>query len=62
MSLFVCLLRLVEVKGKRAVVLFLLLGVCPFVPPPPSQAQESFIAFTLLYSNNINGEIDPCPS
>jgi hypothetical protein len=26
----------------------------------PSQAQKSPKTLTLLYSNNINGEIDPC--
>jgi len=28
----------------------------------PSHAQKSPKTLTLLYSNNINGEIDPCPT
>ena len=27
-----------------------------------SHAQKSAKSLTLLYSNNINGEIDPCPT
>jgi hypothetical protein len=28
----------------------------------PSLAQKSPKTLTLVYSNNINGEIDPCPT
>ena len=28
----------------------------------PSHAQKSPKSLTLLYSNNINGEIEPCPT
>lgn len=28
----------------------------------PTRAQKSPKALTVLYSNNLNGEIDPCPT
>ena len=28
----------------------------------PSIAQEDFKSLTVLYTNNINAEIDPCPT
>jgi hypothetical protein len=28
----------------------------------PSRAQKSPKILTLVYSNNINGEVDPCPT
>lgn len=30
--------------------------------PTYSQAQESPKLLTILYTNNINGELEPCPS
>lgn len=40
----------------------LVLGCLLFFNTFPSQAQKSPKTLTLLYSNNINGEIDPCPT
>jgi hypothetical protein len=49
-------------EGKWFVIGTLVLGCFLFVNPFPSQAQKSPKTLTLLYSNNINGEIDPCPT
>jgi hypothetical protein len=40
----------------------LILGFSLFFNALPSHAQKSPKTLTLLYSNNINGEIDPCPT
>jgi hypothetical protein len=37
------------------------LGATNFIPFP-AYAQKSTKTLTLLYSNNVNGEIDPCPT
>lgn len=41
-----------------------ILFVCLFLilNTPSIIAQENFKSLTILYSNNINGEIEPCPS
>jgi hypothetical protein len=46
-------------KGKRFVCLVIFLGIWWMVDGPLVRAQTKL---TLLYTNNINGEIDPCPS
>jgi hypothetical protein len=38
------------------------MGILLTIMGLPSYAQKSPNSFTLLYSNNINGEIDPCPT
>jgi hypothetical protein len=48
---FVCL-------AVFALVLFSLI----VVSSAPAQNQNTARPFTLVYSNNINGEIDPCPT
>ena len=37
------------------------LGATHFIPFS-AYAQKSTKPLTLLYSNNVNGEIDPCPT
>jgi len=49
-------------KVKWFVIGVLVLGCFLFINAFPSQAQKSPKALTLLYSNNILGEIDPCPT
>jgi len=49
-------------NGKWFVIGFLLLGFFLFFKTSPSLAQKSPKILTLVYSNNINGEIDPCPT
>jgi len=51
-----------EMKGKWFATGALVLGCFLFFNTFPSQAQKSPKTLTLLYSNNINGEIDPCPT
>jgi hypothetical protein len=41
---------------------FVAIGLGLFLFLPPSWSQGNGTSLTLLYSNNINGEIDPCPS
>jgi drug/metabolite transporter (DMT)-like permease len=49
-------------KRKWLVIGVLVLGCFFFFNAFSSQAQKSPKTLTLLYSNNINGEIDPCPT
>jgi hypothetical protein len=49
-------------KRKSFVIGALVLGFLLHFNVLPSQAQKSPKTLTLLYSNNINGEIDPCPT
>jgi hypothetical protein len=49
-------------KGKWLVIGVLALGFFLFLNGSPSHAQKSPKTLTLVYSNNINGEIDPCPT
>ena len=49
-------------KKKWLVKGALILGFLPFFIALPSHAQKSPKTLTLVYSNNINGEIDPCPT
>ena len=48
-------------KWKRVIALFFLLGICLVVNIFSSHAQEPSRKLTLLYTNNVNAEIDPCP-
>jgi hypothetical protein len=43
-------------------ILFMVLGVLWMNHSRPCNAQNPTKTLTLLYSNNINGEIDPCPT
>ncbi len=38
------------------------IGILLTITGLPSYAQKLPNSLTLLYSNNINGEIDPCPT
>jgi len=38
------------------------LGFILAVETAPAGAQKTGKALTLLYSNNVNGELDPCPT
>jgi hypothetical protein len=49
-------------NGKWFVIGVLVLGFFLFFNASPSHAQKSPKTLTLVYSNNINGEIDPCPT
>jgi hypothetical protein len=56
-----------EVKGmksKRFWTILFLSGslLILFAQPSHAQAQKQARTLTILYSNNINGEIDPCPT
>ncbi len=48
--------------GKWLRVGILALGFFLLLNASPSLAQKSPDTLTFVYSNNINGEIDPCPS
>jgi len=61
-NLFCNIYREVEgMKWKGIIILSLVLGICLFVYIASSQAQEPSRKLTLLYTNNVNAEIDPCP-
>ena len=47
---------------KVSFILFLVLGFLWVNHSNPCYAQKPLNTLTLLYSNNINGEIDPCPT
>jgi hypothetical protein len=49
-------------KTKLLLALFLILGFLGTHPYAFSQSKIQPKTLTLLYSNNINGEIDPCPT
>jgi hypothetical protein len=50
------------VNGKWFVIGALVLGFCMYFNASSSHAQKLPKNLTLVYSNNINGEIDPCPT
>jgi len=49
-------------KGKPFVIGILVLGFFLVFTVFPSHAQKLPKTLTILYSNNINGEIEPCPT
>lgn len=49
-------------KGKWAVSIAIVTGLFLVVNALPSRAQKTTRTLTLLYSNNISGEIEPCPT
>ena len=49
-------------KQKWLVLGVLALGFSLLINISSSHAQKSPKTMTLLYSNNINGEIEPCPT
>jgi len=50
-----------RVKKVRFSLVFLVLGILLIMTGYP-QAQRPGKTITILYTNNINGEIDPCPT
>jgi hypothetical protein len=51
-----------EMNMKSLFILFLILGFLGTNHYACSQSMTPPKTLTLLYSNNINGEIDPCPT
>jgi len=51
-----------DMKGKWFAISVLVLGFFLLFNAFPSHAQKSAKTLTLLYSNNINAEIEPCPT
>jgi hypothetical protein len=49
-------------KKKGLIIFCLCLGFLWVVHVLPLHAQKAPKTLTLLYSNNLNGETDPCPS
>ena len=49
-------------KGRLFLIVILILGLFLILNTFPSHAQKQARTLTILYSNNINGEIDPCPT
>ena len=49
-------------KGKCLVTAVLVFAFCMGFYPHSLHAQGSAKTFSLVYSNNLNGEIDPCPT
>jgi hypothetical protein len=49
-------------KGKCFALGILVLGSFLLLHTSPSHAQKLSKMLTLLYNNNINGEIEPCPT
>jgi len=49
-------------NGKSIAIGVWVLGFVFFLNASPSHAQKSPQTLALVYSNNINGEIDPCPT
>jgi hypothetical protein len=48
--------------AKALLIFFLLLGLLGVSHVNMCYAQKQLNNLTLLYSNNINAEIDPCPT
>jgi hypothetical protein len=49
-------------KGKGLLIVVFLLGCLLIIYNLPSHAQRPTKTLTILYSNNLNGEIEPCPT
>ena len=49
-------------KGKKFWIFIILVGSFAIFSHFPSHAQEPTRTLTVLYSNNLNGEIDACPT
>lgn len=49
-------------KEKLFLIAILILGFFLILNTLPSHAQKQARTLTILYSNNMNGEIDPCPT
>ena len=49
-------------KGRLFLIVILISGFFLILSTFPSHAQKQPKTLTILYSNNLNGEIDPCPT
>jgi hypothetical protein len=49
-------------KGKALPIIIFFLGSLLILHGFTSHAQQPTMNLTIVYSNNINGEIDPCPT
>lgn len=49
-------------KGKILFVISFLLGCLLIIYNLPAHAQKQAKTLTILYSNNLNGEVEPCPT
>ena len=49
-------------KGRLSLIVILILGFFLIFNTLPSHAQKQTRTLTILYSNNLNAEIDPCPT
>ena len=58
---FNIMLKQIKGIGRFIFLTILLVWLVLILSKPPSLAQDTLKSLTLLYSNNINGEIDPCP-
>jgi hypothetical protein len=51
-----------QMKTRLLLILFLVTGVLWVNHSIPCYAQKPLNTLTILYSNNINGEVEPCPT
>jgi hypothetical protein len=56
------MLEVMGMKSERFWTILFLLGFLLILIALPSHAQKQTRTLTILYSNNLNGEIDPCPT
>jgi len=49
-------------REKSFLTVLLVLGILGAAYSVPAHAQKPAKMLTLLYSNNLNGEIEPCPT
>ncbi len=54
-------LRQMKWMGRRVLIAILAMGLFLSINQPSAVA-ESARSLTILYTNNINGDIDPCPT
>jgi len=64
LKIFQIILMLKQIKRMKRWIFLTILIICLFLilNKPPSLAQDTLKSLTLLHTNNINGEIAPCPS
>jgi len=57
----ITLLKQIKWMGRRFLIAILAMWLLLSINQPSTVAQNAR-SLTLLYTNNINGEIDPCPT
>ena len=64
LKIFQLIVILKQIKKTERRIFLTIFIVCLFLSlsKPPSLARENFKSLTLIYTNNINAEIDPCPT